>query len=151
MINFLAAIWLSSGGSTHLHTNNTQNNTNNNRTTQIQANVEECGSCPVFCEFYPGICLTTEKKPRKNLSQGKKSFSQSTVYILPKTRTHYKTLTNTHMTKPTHTHTQAYTHITKQCKTTTVQIKIKFLPTFRMQSVPKCRYVKFWRLESTQK
>jgi len=27
------------------------------------------------CEFYPGICLTTEEKARKNLSQG-------TVYIL---------------------------------------------------------------------
>jgi hypothetical protein len=41
MIYLLTAIGLSSGGSTHLHTNNTQNNTNNNRTTQIQTNVEE--------------------------------------------------------------------------------------------------------------
>ena len=24
-----------------------------------------------LCEFYPGICLTTEEKARKNLSQGK--------------------------------------------------------------------------------
>jgi len=58
---------------------------------------------PRLCEFYPGICLTTEKKARKNLSQGKKNLSQvkkklsqSTVYKLPKTPTHYKTLTNTH-------------------------------------------------------
>ena len=93
---------------------------------------------PRFCEFYPDICLTTEEKARKNLSQGKKNLSQgnknlsqgkknlsqgkknlsqgkknlshSTVYILPKTRTHYKTLTNTHITKPTHTPTRAYTH-----------------------------------------
>jgi hypothetical protein len=56
---------LSPGGSTHLHTNNTQNNTNNNRTTQITNNVEECGPCPVFASFYPGICLTTEEKARK--------------------------------------------------------------------------------------
>jgi hypothetical protein len=24
-----------------------------------------------LCEFYPGICLTTEEKARKNLSQGR--------------------------------------------------------------------------------
>jgi hypothetical protein len=67
---------------------------------------------PRLCERYHDICLTTEKKTRKNLSQGKKNLgqgkkhlvqskknlsqgkknlgqskknlSQSTVYILPK-------------------------------------------------------------------
>jgi len=29
-----------------------------------------------LCEFYPGICLTTEEKARKKLSQGKKNLSQ---------------------------------------------------------------------------
>ena len=29
-----------------------------------------------LCEFYPGICLTTEEKGRKNLSKGKKNLSQ---------------------------------------------------------------------------
>jgi hypothetical protein len=29
-----------------------------------------------LCEFYPGICLTTEEKARKNVSQGKKNLSQ---------------------------------------------------------------------------
>jgi len=29
-----------------------------------------------LCEFYPGLCLTTEEKSRKNLSQGKKNLSQ---------------------------------------------------------------------------
>jgi len=29
-----------------------------------------------LCKFYPGICLTTEEKARKNLSQGKKNLSQ---------------------------------------------------------------------------
>ena len=33
---------------THLHTNGTYNNTNNNRTTQITTNLEECRPCPVF-------------------------------------------------------------------------------------------------------
>jgi hypothetical protein len=42
IIYLLTAIGLSPGGSTHLHTNNTQNSTNNNRTTQITNNVEEC-------------------------------------------------------------------------------------------------------------
>jgi hypothetical protein len=85
---------------------------------------------PRLCEFYPGICLTTEEKARKNLSQGKKNLSQvkknlshSTVYVLPKTPTHYKALINTHITKPTHTHT------TKQYETTTV-IFIDTFPDF---------------------
>jgi hypothetical protein len=37
-----------------------------------------------LCEFYPGICLTTEEKAGKNLSQVKKTLNQSTVHILPK-------------------------------------------------------------------
>jgi len=59
---------------------------------------------PRLYEFYPGICLTTEEKARKNLSQSKKNLSQvkknlsqSTLYILPKTPTHYKTHSYTHM------------------------------------------------------
>jgi hypothetical protein len=35
VIYLLTAVGLSRGGSTHLHTNSTQNKTNNNRTTQI--------------------------------------------------------------------------------------------------------------------
>jgi len=33
-------------------------------------NLKEFGPCPVFAGFYPCICLTTEEKARKNLSQG---------------------------------------------------------------------------------
>jgi hypothetical protein len=40
LIYLLIAIGLTPGGSTHLHTNSTQKNTNNNRTTQITNNVE---------------------------------------------------------------------------------------------------------------
>jgi hypothetical protein len=89
---------------------------------------------PRLCEFYPGICLTTEEKGRKNLSQGKKNLSQGkknlsqvknlsqiTLYILPK---------HPHITNPTQTHT--HTYITKQYKTTTVQIK-----TNAVQDIPK--------------
>ena len=58
---------------------------------------------PLLYEFYPGICLTTEEKARKNLSQGKKNLCQSTVYILPK---------HPHITTspPSHTHTHTHTH-----------------------------------------
>jgi hypothetical protein len=51
---------------------------------------------PRLGEFYPGICLTTEEKTRKNLSQGKKNLSQSTVYKLPK---------HPHIKNPSQTHT----------------------------------------------
>ena len=51
MIYLLTAIGLSHGGSTHLHTNNTQKNTNKNRTIQITTNAEECGPWPVFASF----------------------------------------------------------------------------------------------------
>jgi hypothetical protein len=44
-------------------------------------NVEECGLCPFFASFTLAICFTTEEKARKNLSQGKKNLSQSTVRV----------------------------------------------------------------------
>jgi len=65
MIYLLTAIGLSPGGSIHLHTNNTQNNINNNRTTQIQTNVEECGPCPVFASFTLAFALQLRKKHGK--------------------------------------------------------------------------------------
>ena len=75
---------------------------------------------PRLCELYPGICLTTEEKARKNLSQGKKNLSQvkknlseSTVYILPKhphttKPSQTQTLQNPHIHTHTHTHTHTY-------------------------------------------
>jgi len=51
---------------------------------------------PRLFEIYPGICITTEEKARKNLREGTKNLSQGTVYILPK---------HPHITKPTQTHT----------------------------------------------
>jgi len=32
-----------------------------------------------LCELYPGICLTTEEKARKNLSQGGQSVPDGTM------------------------------------------------------------------------
>jgi hypothetical protein len=34
---------------------------------------------PRLCEFYPGICLITEVKAWKNLSQGKKKPSENSI------------------------------------------------------------------------
>ena len=75
---------------------------------------------PRLCEFNPGICLTTEEKARKNLSQGSRRVL---VYVLHITKTatqlqyphiHTPTLlqnthTHSHITKPTHTHTHTIT------------------------------------------
>jgi hypothetical protein len=68
--------------STHLHTNNTQNNKINNKTIRIRnkttqtTNLVECWPCPVFVSLYPGICLTTKGKARKNFSQGSRRNSK---------------------------------------------------------------------------
>ena len=71
MIYLLTAIGLSPRDSTHLHTNNKQNNTNNNRTTQIQTNVEECGPCPVFASFTLAFALQLRKKHGKTSGKEK--------------------------------------------------------------------------------
>jgi hypothetical protein len=63
---------------------------------------------PFLCEFYPGICLTTEEKAYKNLGQGKKNLSQSTAYILPK-HTHVTKPSQTHTLQNPHTHTHTHT------------------------------------------
>jgi len=47
LIYLLTAVGLSPGGSTHLHTNNTQNN-KNNRTTQMTTNVKSAGRATSF-------------------------------------------------------------------------------------------------------
>jgi len=61
---------------------------------------------PRLWEFYPGICLTTEEKHAKTSVR----VAEECWY------TYYQ---NAHVTKPIHTHP----HITKQFKTTTVQMK----------------------------
>jgi hypothetical protein len=70
---------------------------------------------PRLCEFYPGICLTTEEKAWKNQEKPQSEYSVP----ITKTPTHYKTHTHAH-------------NITKQYKTTTVQIKTK-----TVQDIPK--------------
>jgi len=56
--------------STHLHTNNTQNDTKQtiHRTTQIF--LDECRLCPVFVSYTLAFALQLRRKQGKNLSQG---------------------------------------------------------------------------------
>jgi hypothetical protein len=107
IIYLLTAVGLSPGGSTHLHTNNRENNTNNNRTTQITNNVEECGPCPVFATFYPGICLTTEEKARKTTVRLRET---SVRLIKTSVRVQYTYYQDTHSLQNRHKHTHTHTH-----------------------------------------
>jgi hypothetical protein len=107
MIYLLTAIGLQPGGSTHLHTNSTQNNTNNNRTTQMQTNVEECGPCPVFASFTLAFALQLRKK------HGKTSFRvRKNAVRLRKTsvEVQYAYYQNTHTLQNAHKHTHYKTH-----------------------------------------
>jgi len=105
-IYLLTATGLSPGGSTHLHTDNTENNTNNKRTTQITTNVQECGPCPVFASFTLTFALQLRKKHGKTSVRVRKTsvkvqytYYQNTHALQnPPKHTHYKT------------HTYTYTH-----------------------------------------
>jgi hypothetical protein len=66
--------------STHLHTNNTQDDTKQTLHRTIQKFWEQhkyfgrVRAMPQLGKLYPGICLTTEEKARKNLSQGSRTI-----------------------------------------------------------------------------
>jgi hypothetical protein len=92
----------------HLHTNNTQNNTVNNKTIRITnkttqtTNLGECWPCPVFVSFTLAFAFTTERKARKNLSPGSRKDSQYADYQDTHTYTH------------THTHDVVYSQCCHQ-------------------------------------
>jgi hypothetical protein len=79
MIYLLTAVGLSPGGSMYLHTNSTQNNTNNNGTTHKTTNVEECGPCPVFASFTLAFALQL----RKNYGKTSVSVRKTSEYKKP--------------------------------------------------------------------
>ena len=56
---------------------------------------EGCGPCPLLCEFYPGVCLTTEEKARKNFSKARRRVPVGTTCHsenLQNTNTHGNTV-----------------------------------------------------------
>jgi hypothetical protein len=116
----LTAIGLTPGGSStvHIYTQIIH------RTTQITTNLEECEPCPAFVSFTLAFALQLRKKHGKTSVRVRKT-SVSVQY------THYQ---NTHTLQNLHTHTNTHTcpHITKQYKTTTIQIK-----TNTVQDIPK--------------
>jgi hypothetical protein len=83
--------------------------------------MEECWPCPVFASFTLAFALQLRKKHGKTSVRVAEEIQR--MHIV-KTPTHYKT----HPYTPLPPHT----HITKQFKTTTVQIK-----TNTVQHIPK--------------
>jgi len=70
MIYLSPAIGLTPGGSAHLHTHSTQNDTINNRTSQITTNFGRVRPVPSLCELYPGICLAAEQQNTEKPQSG---------------------------------------------------------------------------------
>jgi hypothetical protein len=107
LIYLSTAVGLTPGGSTHLHINNTQNITSNNKTTRITnkttqiTTLEECWPCPVFANYTLAFALQLREKHGKPSVRVAKEMQS--IHII-KTPTHYKTHPYTH----THTHTHIY-------------------------------------------
>jgi len=76
MIYLLTSIGLPPGGSStvHVYTQITHRTTQNKEYTEQHKNFGRVWAVPRLGEIYPGICLTTEEKTRKNLSQGSRTI-----------------------------------------------------------------------------
>ena len=72
MIYLLTAIGLSPGGSStvHIYTQTVYRTIQNKQYIEQHNNIGRVQAVPRLGELYPGICLKTEEKARKNLSQG---------------------------------------------------------------------------------
>jgi len=72
MIYLLTAIGLPPGGSStvHIYTHTIHRTTQSNQYIQQHKNFGRVWAVPCLYELHPGICLTTEEKAWKNLSQG---------------------------------------------------------------------------------
>ena len=75
MIYLLTAIGLSPGGSNtvHIYTQTIHRTTQNKQYIEQHKIFGRVRAVPRLGELYPGICLTTEEKARKNLSQGSRT------------------------------------------------------------------------------
>jgi hypothetical protein len=76
MTYLLTAIGLSPGGSStvHIYTQTVHRMTQNKKHIEQHNNFGRLRAVPRLGELYPGICLTTEEKARKNLSQGSRKI-----------------------------------------------------------------------------
>jgi hypothetical protein len=75
MIYLLTAIGLSPGGrsTVHIYTQTIHKMTQNKQYIEQHNNFGRVLAVPRLGELYPGVCLTTEEKARKNLSQGSRT------------------------------------------------------------------------------
>ena len=71
LMYLVTAIGLSPGGSAtvHIYTQTIHGTTQNKQYIEQHNNFGRVRAVPRLGELYPGICLTTEEKARKNLSQ----------------------------------------------------------------------------------
>jgi hypothetical protein len=76
MICLLTAIWLPPCGSriVHIYTQTVYRTTQNKQYVEQHENFGTVRAVPCLGELYPGICLTTEEKARKTLSQGSRTI-----------------------------------------------------------------------------
>ena len=80
---YLTVIGLSSGGSStvHIYTQTIQRAAQNKQYIEQYKNFGRVRAAPCLCGLYPGICLTTEEKARKNPSQGSLRVPAGTMEI----------------------------------------------------------------------
>ena len=78
----LTAIGLPPGGisTVHIYTQKIHRKTQNKRYLEQHKNFGKVRAVPRLGELYPGICLTTEEKARKNLSQGRRERRKRRKY-----------------------------------------------------------------------
>jgi len=76
MIYLLTAIGLSPGGSSavHIYTQTIHRTTQNKQYIEQHKHFGRVRAVPRLGELYPDICLTTEEKASKNLSQGSRTI-----------------------------------------------------------------------------
>jgi hypothetical protein len=72
MIYLLTAVGLPTDGSStvHIYTQTIHRMTQNKQYIEQHKYFGRVWALPLLCGLYPGICLITEEKARKNLSQG---------------------------------------------------------------------------------
>ena len=83
MVYLLTAIGLPPGGSStvHIYTQIIHRTTQNKQYIVQHKNVGRVRVVPRLCELYPGICLITEERARKNLCQGSRRVPAGTMKI----------------------------------------------------------------------
>jgi hypothetical protein len=83
MVHLLTAIGLPPGGSStvHIYTQTIHRTTQNKQYIKQHKHFERVQAVPRLCGLYPGICLTTEEKARRKLSQGSRKVPAGTMKV----------------------------------------------------------------------